>query len=253
MANSNAASKLYVSPTPHAQGVELTRGDFEMLDWVEIRSVGNVGETGKSTNILTYDTWDTTVTQKAKGVTNAGDPEIEVARLPNDPGQNILREAGAVGNNQNYALKMVRSDGVSGGVGTVRYNLGLVTGPRQPNGRNEDFDLEIFTFGFQQEEVVVNPTVAGNPPVMTVAPAITGTAEVSETLTTSNGTFTGDATITYAYQWFAGGVAIAGATASTYDLTAAELGKVITVRVTATNDSGSAFGFSAPTSAVTNP
>lgn len=253
MANSNAASKLYVSPTPQAQGVELTRGDFEMLEWVEIRSVGNVGETGKSTNILTYDTWDTVVTQKAKGVTNAGDPEIEVARLPNDPGQNILREAGAVGNNQNYALKMVRADGVPGGTGTVRYNLGLVTGPRQPNGRNEDFDLEIFTFAFQQEEVVVNPTVAGNPPVLTVAPAITGTAEVSETLTTDNGTFTGDATITYAYQWFAGGVAIAGATASTFDLTAAQLGKVITVRVTATNDSGSAFGFSAPTSAVTNP
>jgi len=250
-ANTNAASKLYVCSAP--QNSNLSQGDYEALDWTLISSVGDRGETGRSTNIVTYDTWDDTVTQKGKGLTDAGSPTLEVARIPTDAGQIILNAGAAVGNNNSYAFKEVRSDGAIGETGTVIYNRGLITGPTRPGGRNEDFDLEIFTLGLVQEELVVNPTTAGTAPQMTVAPAITGTNEVGETLTVDNGTFTGDATIAYAYSWYAGGVAIAGATASTYDLTASELGKVITARVHATNDSGSAFGYSAATSAVTNP
>jgi hypothetical protein len=249
MANSNAASKIYICAT--AQNSDLDQTGFEALTWVEIKGIGNLGETGKSTNILTYPTWDTTVVQKAKGLTDAGSPTLEVARIPTDPGQTILRTAGAVGNNNNYALKIVRADGTTSDNGTVQYNRGLVGGPTRPNGANEDFDLEIFTFGLQQEEIVVNPLAGGVAPTLTVIPAISGTVEVGETLTSTTGTFTGDATITYAYQWFAGGVAISGATASTFNLTSTQLGKVITVRVTATNSSGSAYGFSAATAAVT--
>jgi len=248
-ANSNAASKIYICET--AQNSTLTQADYELLTWVEITGIGSRGETGITTNILTFDTWDTTVVQKAKGMTDAGSPDLELARIPTDPGQIILRTAGAVGNNNNYAFKEVRADGEVGGTGTIIYNRGLVSGPKRPGGRNEDFDLEVFTLGFQQQEIVVDPTTSGTPPTMTVAPAITGTAQVGQTLTTDNGTFTGDPTITYAYQWFAGGVAISGATSTTYDLTSSEEGKVITTRVAATNDSGSAFGWSAPTSAVT--
>lgn len=247
-ANANAASNLFVCPTP--QNSELSQVDYEALEWVLIKAVGSRGETGKITNILTYDTWDTTVIQKAKGMTDAGSPEIELARIPTDPGQNILRAAGAVGNNNNYAFREVRADGTTATNGTHKYNRGLVTGPRSPGGRNEDFDLEIFTLGLQQEEIVVNPLSSGNPPVLTVNPAITGTAEVGETLTADDGTFTGDAVITYVWQWFAGGVAIPGATATTFALTSAQLGKVITVRVVATNASGSASGYSAATTAV---
>ena len=247
-ANSNAASKIFVCATP--QPNKLARADFEALTWVEIAGIGSRGETGKSTNMLNYDTWGDDVILKAKGLTDAGWPELEVARIATDAGQEILRAAGAVGNNNNYAFKEVRADGAIGGVGTIRYNRGLVAGPKSPGGRNEDFDLEVFTLGFQQEEIVVNPTAGGNAPTLTVAPAITGTAEVGEILTLSNGTFTGDATITYEKQWFAGGVAIAGATADTFTLTSAQLGKVITGRVLAKNASGSAQGFSAPTSAV---
>lgn len=247
-ANSNAASKIFVCATP--QNSDLDQVAYEALTWVEIKGIGNLGETGKSTNILTYPTWDTSVVQKAKGLTDAGSPTLEVARIPTDPGQTILRTAGAVGNNNNYALKILRADGTESDNGTVQYNRGLVGGPTRPNGANEDFDLEVFTFGLQQEEIVVNPLGSGVAPTLTVIPAITGIAEVGETLTSDTGTFTGDAVITYAYQWFAGGVAISGATASTFDLTSAQLGKVITVRVTATNDSGSAYGFSEATSAV---
>lgn len=246
-ANTNAGSKLYVCAT--AQQADLDRAGYEALTFVEVKSVGNHGETGSNTNILTYNTWDTDVAQKGKGVTDAGSPEIELARVPTDPGQRILRAAADTP--LNYAFKIVRNDpAIVGGTGTVIYNRGLVTGPRRPNGQNEDFDLEIFTLGLNQKEIVVDPDAGGNGPTSTVAPAITGTAQVGETLNLSNGTFTGDALITYAYQWFAGGVAIIGATENTFDVTVDQLAKIIQARVTATNASGSAQAFSAPTAAV---
>jgi hypothetical protein len=175
---------------------------------------------------------------------------LEVARIATDAGQILLRTAGAVGNNNNYAFKIQRADGVGGGSGTIQYNRGLVGGPTRPNGANEDFDLEVFTIALQQEEIVVAPGTAGVAPYVTAVPAITGTATVGQTLTLGNGTWSGDATITYTYAWFANNVQIAGAAASTYVLTAAETGKRITGRVTALNGVGSAYSTTAPTAAV---
>lgn len=248
MANANAASKLYVCAT--AQNSELDQSDYEALTWVEITGIGSRGETGRSTNVLTYDTWDTTVVQKAKGQTDAGSPELELARIPTDAGQIILNSAAAVGNNNSYAFKELRADGAVGATGTVIYNRGLVMGPKRPGGRNEDFDLEIFTLAFQQEEIVVAPSTAGTAPYYTAVPAITGTATVGQTLTCSTGTWSGDATIAYAYKWYANNIAISGATASTFVLTSTQTGKRITARVTASNNSGSASSTTAPTTAV---
>ena len=247
MANTNSGSKLYVCATN--QETDLNRAGFEALTWVEVASVGSVGEMGASTNLVNYDTWGTLVTQKAKGVTDAGSPEIEVARIPLDAGQIILRNAART--NFNYAIKVTRNDPTNPtGTPTVLYNRGLVTGPKRPMGKNEDFDLEVFTIALQQLEVVVDPTAVGNPPVNTVLPAITGTATSGQTLTLSNGTFTGDATITYSYQWRRGGVNVAGATNNTYVLSAADVGKIMTAVVHAVNASGSASAQSNATSAV---
>lgn len=87
-------------------------------------------------------------------------------------------------------------------------------------------------------------------PVNTVAPTISGTPTVGQTLTANNGTWTGREPPTFTYQWRAAGVAIVGATAKTYLLTASEVGKVITVAVTGRNWRGSASGTSAATAAV---
>lgn len=247
-ANANAASKLYICAT--AQNTILTQTDYELLTWVEIGGVGSRGEMGKNTNMLTYDTWGDSVVQKAKGMTDAGSVEIELARSATDAGQVLLRTAAAVGNNNNYAFKELRADGPVGGVGSVFYNRGLVAGPRRPGGRNEDFDLEVFTLGFQQEEIVVNPTSAGIAPYFTAIPTLSGTFTVGQVITAANGTWAGDATITYAYQWFANNILISGATANTYTLLSAQLGKRISVRVIATNSSGSASAMTAPSAAV---
>ncbi|MFI0923264.1 hypothetical protein ACH4TP_04855 [Streptomyces sp. NPDC021012] len=76
-------------------------------------------------------------------------------------------------------------------------------------------------------------TVAvGLAPKATAAPYVTGTVRVGRTLTLNRGTWT-PAPSSYAYQWYANGRAISGATKSTFLLTKAQRGLRITVRVTA--------------------
>ena len=153
MANTNQGCIVSICATP--QDTDLDQAAYELLTFIEIGDVGNVGETGSTTNILNYDTWGTSVTQKAKGVTDAGNPTIEIARDVSDAGQDALRAAAAT--NRNHAFKIERNDTL-GTANTIIYNRGLVSGPTRPNGGVEDFDLEIFTLGFQQREIVVDAT-----------------------------------------------------------------------------------------------
>lgn len=78
---------------------------------------------------------------------------------------------------------------------------------------------------------------------------ITGTAQVGETLTATVSDANGVPS-SVAYQWLAGIVAISGATAKTYVLKAAEVGKAITVKATFTDNNGYA---ETATSAVSVP
>ena len=87
-------------------------------------------------------------------------------------------------------------------------------------------------------------------PANTVAPAITGTARVGFTLTSTTGTWTGRPSPTYARQWKRAGVAIPGATGTTYVPVVGDIGSVITVTVTANSIAGSKATTSAATSAV---
>lgn len=90
-------------------------------------------------------------------------------------------------------------------------------------------------------------------PYNTVAPAITGTLSGTNVQTTTDGTWAGDATITFARQWQRGDAAdvghpswanIASATATTYTLAGADTGKWIRCRITATNGVGSTVALS---------
>lgn len=155
--NSHAGWKLYICVTPQNEPLADATA-YAALTWVQITGVGSVGETGTTTNMLTYDTWDDTVVQKAKGLSNAGDPSVEVARDPDDAGQVALRAAALT--NWVYAFKMEANDKPTSEAGakpTIHYNRGYVSGPTRPNGRNEDFDVEVFQLALVQKEIVVAP------------------------------------------------------------------------------------------------
>jgi hypothetical protein len=64
------------------------------------------------------------------------------------------------------------------------------------------------------------------------APSIQGTIRVGSTLTAAPGAWSPTPT-TFSYRWFRNGVAITGATAPTYKLTASDAGRSIAVKVTA--------------------
>ena len=95
-------------------------------------------------------------------------------------------------------------------------------------------------------------------PVNTVLPAVSGTATTYGVLSGTSGTWTGPATITYAYQWqvsengtdgWVNATGTGNATAA-YQPANADLGDYLRLRVTATNSSGSVLAYSAVTSRV---
>ncbi len=93
-------------------------------------------------------------------------------------------------------------------------------------------------------------------PQNTSEPSVAGDAEVGKTLTGNRGTWSGTATITYVNAWLrcdsAGNncAPVANATATTYALTAADVGSRMRFRVVASNADGSATATSNPTTVV---
>jgi hypothetical protein len=96
-------------------------------------------------------------------------------------------------------------------------------------------------------------------PTNSAAPTISGTPQVDQTLTANNGTWNSSTAPTYTYQWqrcdSSGNACapIAGATAQTYKVQSADVGRTLRVTVTATNPDGPGSATSAQTAVVTQP
>lgn len=89
------------------------------------------------------------------------------------------------------------------------------------------------------------------PPTNTVAPRVTGTVALGQTLTCTRGTWTGAPS--FGYQWRSNGVALPGATGTTYVVGAADAGTSISCVVTATNVAGAVPLATAPVAVATVP
>jgi hypothetical protein len=95
-----------------------------------------------------------------------------------------------------------------------------------------------------------------SPPTVRATPTIQGEAREGKTLTATRGEWGGKTPMRFAYQWRrcgkdgTGCSNIAGATSTSYAVRAADVDRTIRVRVTATNDDGSATGVSQPTPVV---
>lgn len=117
---------------------------FPGLTYINIANVGNVGDHGYNTNMVTYPTMDRPITSKAKGATDGGDYTIECAWDETDPGQIAAATAGDPLDQDNYAFRITWADG------SVHYLRGPVSGPNFPGGGNEDFKRGSFTVGVNQ-------------------------------------------------------------------------------------------------------
>jgi len=117
-------------------------------------------------------------------------------------------------------------------------------------------DTAAQVFGLVADNISVQDASVPVPPSNTSPPTIAGTAQEGQTLTAGSGTWSGTQPINYAYQWQrcessgANCAPIAGATTTTYTLTAAEVGSTVEVAVTASNTAGSGTASSAPSAVV---
>lgn len=145
--------QFFISSDKHNADLDLVAFDaIEEAKWIPVGAVGSVPERGINTNMLSYDTVNTLVAKKAKGITDAGDGTLECARNVTDVGQIQLTAAGKPDNFDSYAFKLIKQDG------TIEYSRALVAGPNYPGGRNEDFDLANYALAYQQIPVESAPT-----------------------------------------------------------------------------------------------
>ncbi len=150
-----AGTKVSISTT--AVTLPLNATEFGALTFTPIGSVGNLGDYGSPANLINYNTLDTEVMSKAKGVEDAGELSIEVARIFDDPGQIAMRAAAAT--KFYYAIKIEYADAPSEDwSNTIMYAVGPVTGPQLLGGGTDDFIRESYSVGFtDQRPIFVAP------------------------------------------------------------------------------------------------
>ena len=107
-----------------------------------------------------------------------------------------------------------------------------------PSKMDGDYLVKNVFINYQKNYVY--PAVVVDVPVNSTIPVVTGDTGEGDTLTTTTGSWTNSPT-SYTYRWLRDDVAISGATASTYVLTATDVGTTIKSEVTAINAGGSSI------------
>ncbi len=181
-------------------------------------------------------------------VDNTGDasPPVDAAPLPwiNGPEHTIPAGFG------NPAAGRVGFGRDSRGYIASRLDLSSFAGTTIKPQFTLNSDSSSSELGWWLDDIQVYTCVAGPPITNNTLPSITGTPKMGQTLTADPGTWS-ETGASYAYQWLRGASDIPGATSSTYQPVAADVGSPLAVRVTASK-SGFSDGVatSLPTAAV---
>jgi hypothetical protein len=142
----------------------------------------------------------------------------------------------------------------NGPVGDLRFRAwDQTSGGNGQTGVNVSVNGGTTAFSSATETATLNVDPVNDAP--SGGPAITGTPTEAQVLTAdTSGISDADGLGAFSYQWLRGGVAIGGATVSTYTLGDADVGTQISVEVTYTDGHGTAEGplTSAQTAAVAN-
>ena len=101
----SAGSKLLIGNPPASQ----TLVALQAVSYTEVKEVVDIGEFGKTYNLVTHNPLGDRVTVKRKGSINNGTLAVQMAYAPADPGQTLL--AAAVDSDDSYSYKVVLQDG----------------------------------------------------------------------------------------------------------------------------------------------
>ena len=104
LAMTSAGSKLWIGNPPAAQ----TLVALQAVSYTEVKEVVDIGEFGKTYNLVTHNPLGDRITVKRKGSINNGTLAVQMAYAPSDPGQALL--ATAVDSDSSYSYKVVLQD-----------------------------------------------------------------------------------------------------------------------------------------------
>jgi len=152
--NSHKNGRLYISDMPVND--DLDQAAYEALTWILVGGTTTVPDIGPTENIISIDCLEG-VAQKAKGNSDAGDPEFPYKRDVTDPGQIKLVEAAQT--EDCWGLRVEYGDERVGFTRSNAYTRGVVTRPRIIGGGGDDFILTQVTWGLSQLPLVVDPEV----------------------------------------------------------------------------------------------
>jgi hypothetical protein len=113
---SSAGSTLKISASLPAT---FNASGYSALMYTNIAELTNIGSVGEETEMITHNPIATRGVVKVKGSKNLGSIDLEMAYIPNDPGQQLLQTA--QDDDADYAFEMTLQDN------TKVYFLGKVT------------------------------------------------------------------------------------------------------------------------------
>lgn len=104
LAMTSAGSKISIGNPPASQ----TLVALQAVSYTDIAEVTDIGEFGKSYNLVTHNPLGDRVTVKRKGSINNGTIALQMAYAPADPGQTLL--ATAVDSDNSYSYRVTLQD-----------------------------------------------------------------------------------------------------------------------------------------------
>ncbi|OHV17543.1 hypothetical protein BK022_04980 [Methylorubrum extorquens] len=148
-------ARIFIGPV--APPTTDTEAEFEALTWTEIGLVESLGEFGDESNAVNFASLGDGRQRKAKGVRDAGNLALTVARDPTDPGQDALIAAEAT--NNKYAFKVTYPDRLTPtGDDSADYFRALVMSKRSNVGSADNVIRRSFTLGIDSAIISVDPT-----------------------------------------------------------------------------------------------
>lgn len=242
--------RLYIGSEVEDKITNFVSADFAAQVWTEIGSLENLGTFGDQSETVSANFYGIERTKKFKGTRDAGIMNVVAALDYSDAGQISILAAEKT--DQNHAFRVVFDDAPSGGVPSERLFIALVMSATEVIEEANNIARLNFSLGINSNLVKIIATASGSAPDNTAVPTITGVAKVGDTLTASVGTWTASPAAAYSYQWFIGGEAKANAVNTTYVPVSGDVGKTVTVLITARNVLGSGQAISVATAAVTS-